>query len=262
MADKTHLTQTALGYLPPMSIRRAFFGSLVLLVLLTTTVSTLHAQNQDTIAFDIRDHSFLLPQVRPAGKYSHAIYLLYVVPPKDWTLDAIVAPMFQYSGKYTLPKGFNLQGSWASLIISNRFSAGPFWNYSTGNYHFGVGFQMAFNYGVLNQFGFNTTLTGWESQPSLSAGYCFGKTAVIIRGDLYNTHSINLNEAGNVISNQESFINGYSVTTSFEQRLTKKRVMSLGFKLNYLRYHMVAWPALPASKYRYFMPEFQIGFSF
>ncbi len=241
---------------------RLLFHTLAFVFCLAVTPLTVAAQDQDTAKFNIRNHSFLLPQVSPSGKYSHSIYLLYVVPPKDWTLDAIVAPMFQYSGKYTLPKGFNLQGSWMSLIISNRFSAGPFWNYSTGNFHLGVGFQMAFNYGILNQFGFNTTLTGWESQPSLSAGYSFGKTALIIRGDLYNTHSLNLNEAGNVLSNPESFINGYSLTTSFEQRLTKKRVMSLGFKMNYLRYHIVAWPALPASKYRYFMPEFQLGFSF
>jgi hypothetical protein len=230
MADKTHLTPTASGYFSPMSIRKALFGTLGLLMLLNTTVSTLHAQNQDTAAFDIRDHSFLLPQVRPAGKYSHAIYLLYVVPPKDWTLDAIVAPMFNYTGKYTLPKGFNVQG--------------------------GV------NFGILNQFGFNTTLTGWETQPSLAAGYSFGKTALTIRGDLYNTLDISVSEGGNTISNNETFINGYSVTTSFEQRLTRKRVLSIGFKMNYLRYHIVAWPALPASKYRYFMPEFQVGWNF
>ncbi len=262
MADKTHLTPIAFGYFSPMSIRRALFGTLGLLVLLTTTVNTLHAQNQDTAAFDIRDHSFLLPQVRPAGKYSHAIYLLYVVPPKDWTLDAIVAPMFNYTGKYTLPKGFNVQGGVSSLIISNRFNLGPFWNYSNGNFHFGVGYQVAFNFGILNQFGFNTTLTGWETQPSLAAGYSFGKTALTIRGDLYNTLDISVSEGGNTISNNETFINGYSVTTSFEQRLTKKRVLSIGFKMNYLRYHIVAWPALPASKYRYFMPEFQVGWNF
>lgn len=238
------------------------FRVLVLAVCLGSIPFAMMAQDHDITPFDIKDHSFLLPQSRPGGKYSHAIYLLYVVPPKDWTLDAIVAPMFQYSGKYTLPKGFNLQGSWASLIISNRFSAGPFWNYSTGNFHFGVGYQVAFNFGVLKQFGFNTILTGWETQPSLSAGYSFGKTALTIRGDLYNTLDISLSEAGNVISNNESFINGYSITTSFEQRLTKKRVLSIGFKMNYLRYHIVAWPALPASKYRYFMPEFQVGWNF
>lgn len=220
------------------------------------------AFSQDTTRFDIRDHSFLLPQPLAPWKYSHAIYLQYVVPPKDWTLDAVVAPMFSYTGKYTLPKGFNVQGGVSSLIISNRFNLGPFWNYTKGNFHVGIGYQVAFNFGVLRNFGFNTILTGWETQPSLTLGYNFEKTALTIRGDLYNTLDISLNEAGNTLTNNERFVNGYSILTSFEQRLTRKRVMSLGFKINYLRYHIIAWPALPASKYRYFMPEFVVGLNF
>lgn len=77
----------------------------------------------------------MLPQPLPAWKYSHSISLQYVVPPKDWTLDAVVAPMFNYTGKYTLPKGFNVQAGLSTLIISNRLNAGPFWNYSSGNFH-------------------------------------------------------------------------------------------------------------------------------
>lgn len=219
-------------------------------------------QAQDTTQFDIKERSFLLPLQRAPWKYSHAIYLQYVVPPKDWTLDAVVAPMFNYTGKYTLPKGFNVQAGVSSLIISNRFNLGPFWNYSKGNWHMGIGYQVAFNFGVLRHFGFNTILTGWETQPSLTLGYSFEKTAVTIRGDLYNTLDISLSEGGNTLSNAERFVNGYSILTSFEQRLTRQRVMSLGFRMNYLRYHIIAWPALPASKYSYFMPEFVIGLNF
>ncbi len=244
-----------------MSLRRAFFG-FVLLVVFFTMAGTLLAQEQDTSTFDIKDHSFLLPQPLPPGKFTHALSILWVVPPKDWTLDAVVAPMFSYTGKFTLPAGFNVQGGVSSLIISNRFNAGPFWNYSTGKFHFGVGYQVAFNFGVLKQFGFNTVLTGWETQPSLTVGYSFARTALTIRADMYNTLDISVSEAGNVVSNNETFVNGYSITTSFEQRLTKKHVMSIGFKMNYLRYHIIAWPALPASKYRYFMPEFQVGWHF
>lgn len=231
-------------------------------LLLLVSWSFHSAQAQDTTRFDIRERSFLLPQQQAPWKYSHAIYLQYVVPPKDWTLDAVVAPMFNYTGKYTLPKGFNVQAGVSSLIISNRFNLGPFWNYSKGNWHVGIGYQVAFNFGVLRHFGFNTILTGWETQPSLTLGYSFEKTAVTIRGDLYNTLDISLSEGGNTLSNAERFVNGYSILTSFEQRLTRQRVMSLGFRMNYLRYHIIAWPALPASKYSYFMPEFVIGLNF
>lgn len=231
-------------------------------LLLLCLGSCLPAQAQDTTRFDIKERSFLLPLPREPWKYSHAIYLQYVVPPKDWTLDAVVAPMFNYTGKYTLPKGFNVQAGVSSLIISNRFNLGPFWNYSKGNWHVGIGYQVAFNFGILRHFGFNTILTGWETQPSLTLGYSFEKTALTIRGDMYNTLDISLSEGGNTLSNAERFVNGYSILTSFEQRLTRQRVMSLGFRMNYLRYHIIAWPALPASKYSYFMPEFVIGLNF
>lgn len=246
---------------------KSIFAKGILFVLFSVSAFT-DLLGQDQVAsplkdtFNIRTGSFLLPQRLPKGKYSHAIYILYIVPPKDWTLDAVIAPMFQYSAKYTLPKGFNLQGSAASLIISNRFNAGPFWNYDVNNFHFGVGYQVAFNFGFLTQFGFNTIMTGWEQQPSLTAGYSFGKTAVTVRGDLYYTTDLNLSEGGNVISNKDPFLNGWSVNASFEQRIHKNRVMSLGFKLSYLRYHVLAWPAFPVNSYRYFVPEFQLGLNF
>ena len=248
------------------SVSRLINTGIILALLLVGVIQFGLAQKEDSSAvksgYDIRTGSFLLPQRLPPGKYSHAIYIQYVIPPKDWTLDVVVAPMFNYTGKYTLPKGFNLQGGISTLIISNRLNAGPFWNYTSNKFHLGVGYQVAFNLGVLRQFGFNTVLTGWEQQPSITAGYNFGKTALTVRGDLYYTTKLNLSEAGNVISNNDPFVNGYSVLTSFEQRLTKNRVMSLGFKINYLRYHIIAWPALPVNQYRYFMPEFQLGLNF
>src|SRR6478672_2195124 len=73
-------------------------------------------------SFDIKRTSFLLPQPLPSGKYSQAISLVYVVLPKDWTLDVINAPTFCYEAKYTLPAGFNLQGSFNTLIVSSRLN--------------------------------------------------------------------------------------------------------------------------------------------
>src|SRR5438309_7961598 len=108
-----------------------------IIFLLLTEQSSAFSQQQTKISdstkpFDIKDVSFLLPQPKHKGKYSQALSLVYVVLPKDWTLDVINAPTFCYEGKYTLPKGFNLQGSFTTLLISNRLNLGPFWNYSSG----------------------------------------------------------------------------------------------------------------------------------
>ena len=233
-----------------------------LIAIFFCSTHSMRAQQTGAPEFDIKKSSFLLPQVLPAGKYSHAIAIHYIAPPKDWTLDQVKAPMFQYAGRYTLPKGFNLQGSITTLIISNRLNAGPFWNYEVGNYHFAVGYQVAFNYGFLSSFGFNTTLKAWEQQPSVTIGYSFKKTALTLRGDLYYTSALYFGEGGYTVPSPDPFMNGYSVTCSFEQRLTKNRVMSLGLKVNYTRYHIIAWPALPINASQYTTPEFQIGLNF
>jgi hypothetical protein len=212
-----------------------------------------------TDTFDIKRGTFLMPQDLSKWKFSQAFSIYYVVLPKDWTLDIIKAPFFTYSCKLALPAAFNLQASFSTILVSNRLSAGPFWNYSINNFHFAAGYQVAFNYGYLSEFGFETKLIIWEQQPSLTAAYSFGKTAVILRGDLYYTSSVEVNQGGYDIPAHEHFLNGYSVTATFDQRLYKNKVMSLGLKMNYVRYHMIAWPALPVNSYRYIVPEFQIG---
>ena len=217
-------------------------------------------QKKQTDTFDIYKASFLLPQPLPGGHYSSSISVLYVVTPRDWTDDIIAAPMFFYQAKYTLPKGFNVQASWASLIISNRILLGPYYDYKLPNNNYiGLGWQVAWNYGILNQFGFSTTLTGWEQQPSVTFGHAFSKTALMVRADLYWTNALYFSEGKNVIPFTNSFINGYSFSANFEQKLYKNRALDLGFKLDYIRYHIIAWPAFPVNAKRYWVPEFTIG---
>ena len=248
-------------------LRYNFYAFTLTSLMLSATVAV-RAQLAKTIAndtldtFDIKDGSYLLPQPFSKGHYSHALSIYYVIVPKDWALDNVQAPLFNYAGKYTLPKGFNLQASISTLFISNRMNFGPFWNYSINHYHFGIGYQVAFNLGVLKEFGFNTVFTGWEQQPSLTVGYSFKKSAITMRGDIYYTNSLYLTEGGNVISFTNGGLNGGSITTSLEQRLWKNRVMSFGVKVNHIRYHFLAWPAFPVNNYKYFVPEIQIGLKF
>ncbi len=217
------------------------------------------SQKEPVDSFNILKASFILPQPLPGGHYSSSISVIYVVTPKDWTNDVITAPMFSYQAKYTLPKGFNVQAGLTSLIISNRIYLGPYWNYKINNNYIGLGWNVAWNYGRLYEFGFATTLTGWENQPSITVGHAFEKTALTLRGDLYWTNAFYISEGGHSLPFTNSFLNGYSFSASFEQKLYKNRALSLGFKLDYVLYHIIAWPAFPVNGKRYWVPEFQIG---
>ncbi|MEN9685693.1 MAG: hypothetical protein RLZZ28_1479 [Bacteroidota bacterium] len=227
----------------------------IFLLFLSPVCIKLKAQD----SFDIKKASFLLPRPQPKGKFSQAFSIYMVVPPKDWTLDIVNAPMLNYSAKYSLKNGFNLQASLSTLFVSNRLSAGPFWNYSKNNFHLGIGYQLVYNLGILKSFGFNTIFTAVEHQPSITYGQSFKKTALTIRGELYYSTWLQVSEGGNKIPFNDDFINGFSLTTSFEQRLYKNKLASLGLKMSYLRYHILAWPALPVNSYQYLVPEFQLG---
>jgi hypothetical protein len=217
-------------------------------------------QKKQTDTFDIYKASFLLPQPLPGGHYSSALSIIYIVTPRDWTDDIVAAPMFSYEGKYTLPKGFNIQASLATLFISYRILMGPFWNYKlSDNNYIGLGWQVAWNFGILNQFGFATTLTGWEQQPSITLGHAFKSTVLTVRADLYWTNALYISEGKYTLPSPNAFINGYSFSANFEQKLYKNKALDLGFKLDYVRYHIIAWPAFPVNRKNYWVPEFTLG---
>ena len=190
----------------PIKIQKRKTGLLgaFFLIILVISINLVEAQEKPTTlpitdSFEIKEHSFLLPQALPKNKYRYALSIYYVVPPTIWTLDMVKAPMFNYTGKFGLGKAFNIEAGMSTLIISNRINAGPIWNYQKNNHHLAIGYQIAFNYGVLKQFGFNSVLTGWEQQPSIAYGYSFKKTALTFRGDLYYTSSLVISEGGNKI---------------------------------------------------------------
>jgi hypothetical protein len=212
-----------------------------------------------TDSFDIKSASFILPRVLPEWHYYQAISFSYVDIPSAWALQRINTPMITYNAKFSLPLGFNMQASLATIYVSNRLNFGPFWNYSIHNYHFGIGYQFVYDFGTLNQYGYKTKFRGWEQQPSITVGYSFKKTAIILRGDLYETKSIDFVEGGHSVPMWNSFINGYSISACIEQRLYRNKMISVGIKLNNIRYHFLAWPAFPVNQYRYLVPEFQLG---
>jgi hypothetical protein len=212
--------------------------------------------------FDIRNQSFLLPQAQPAWKYSQALSFSYIDLPADWTLNQINAPILGYSGKFSLPAGFNMQATLSTMIISNRLEFGPFWNYSIDHFHLGLGWQIAYSLGFLNQFGYQTRMTSWEQEPTIIVGHSFRKFALILRSSLELTNSIQFTEGGHKLPQYNNFFNGYSVSASFEQRLYKNKVVQLTVKINSLRYEYVAWPVFPGDQSRYLLPEFKIGLNF
>jgi hypothetical protein len=43
------------------------------------------------------------------------------------------------------------------------------------------------------------------------------------------------------------------------QKLYKNRAINFNLQMDYIQYHIIAWPAFPVNGKRYWMPEFKVG---
>jgi len=225
----------------------------------------IHAQSSSATprpsadTFDIRSHSFFLPQAIQPKKYLQNLSFTYVDLPASWTLNQINAPMLTYRSKFGLPAGFLLESGLSTIGISNRLSFGPSWNFSRNHLHFGIGWQAGYSLGLLNSEGFKTHVSGWDQEPYLCAGRSFRQCSIIIKASASWTNSDRFTEGGHRVPMMNSFFNGYSLCGVVEQRLHKGKVVCLGIKLSQIRYHFLAWPAFPVNQSSYYVPEFQIS---
>lgn len=215
------------------------------------------AQEKDT--FDIVSASLYYPHRFEPKKFTMEVAMSQVKLPFDWLETAIQAPLFHFHATYGLPKGFAVDGRFSTLFVSNQLSVGPRWNYQAGKFSFGAGYDVAYTYGFLNQFGFASTAQSWINYPNISVGWRFKDVAFTLKGEAQVVTYFSTKQGENEISTERNFNNGYSLAIYMEQRIHKNKVLVLGLKNAYAKYHFMAWPAFSTFNRYYNMPEFYIG---
>ncbi|MGB6649564.1 MAG: hypothetical protein WBG01_13630, partial [Bacteroidota bacterium] len=105
---------------------------------------------------------FIYPRTLPSGKISHFVGLTQANLPEDVieTDDVIRAPLFSYHIRYGLPKNLLLEGSVNTNIITFHFALGAKWGYGFDRVRFALGYDVAYWFGHLKQFGFDTKIRG------------------------------------------------------------------------------------------------------
>ncbi len=232
-------------------------AKIVLLVLLWVGYSGANAQEADT--FDIVSASMYYPHRLNSGEFSMELALSQVKLPFDWLETAIQAPLFHFHALYGLPKGFSLDGRVSTLFVSNQIAVGPHWSYQKKNVSFNVGYDVGYTFGQLNQFGFASSANSWINYPNLSIGYTFKDVAFTLKGEWVVVTAFTTKQGDNEISTEKNFSNGYSIGLYMEQRIHKDKVLVLGLKNSYAKYHYMAWPAFSTFNRFYSIPEFYIG---
>jgi hypothetical protein len=170
-------------------------------------------------------------------------------------------PLFTLEAHYGLPKNFLLDGRINTQIITNHLLLGGKWVYAPyERLHLSVGYDLAYWFGQLKQYGFNNTAHGWINYPNLTIGYDFGKVALSVKAEASIVTSLTTYADDIKVSTDQSFFNGGSFTVYLEQPLWKDNTISLAYRANFLKFFYPEWLLFPTINKFYFIPELEVGF--
>lgn len=212
---------------------------------------------------NIRNNSFFYPHSLNQNEVMQTIGLSSAKLPEDVveTDDVFRAPLFSYRIKYGLPENFIAEGSAESNFITFHFAAGPKWNYELGNFSVSAGTDIAFWFGALKQFGFNTKIDGWHLYPNLSVGYAFQNFSISVRSDMLFILSQSTRNGDMKTANTYDTFSGYSVGVYIEQPLWKDNFVVIGFKSNFTKFYYPMWAAFSTFDRFFYIPEFVFSFN-
>ena len=232
---------------------------LLLILLVIAGYIPVYAQEENSIYAKEEIPSLYLLRSDTITHYRSSIGFSMVQPPKDMVETAIQAPLFNYHGIVTFPRKFIVEGDVTSLIVSNQISLGPGYNFSKNNFGLKLGWDVAFVFGQLKQFGFNNTTKAWLHYPNISGSYQWNKMIFTLKAEAIFISSVETKTGENQLSTDRNFFNGYSGAFYLEQRLHKNKVLVIGFKDSYVKYYWPVWLTFSTFNRFYHVPE--ISFS-
>lgn len=233
--------------------RNKFYYVLLILFTIQTTVAQ---QN------DVSKNYFILPGNILTSEFKNSIGLVSAVLPADYIEEAsdfLKAPLLSYTALYGLPNNFAVNAGIRTNIITFHLSGGTNWSYKLANLRLSPGFNFAYMFGQLNQFGFKSKINGWLIYPNFTIGYEFDKFAISFKTE--GIFLFSLTEYADDVEVTSDFdkFTGISFLLALEQPLWKDNYLILGFKSNYTKFYYPAWAAFARFDRYYWIPEFTVG---
>lgn len=223
----------------------------------------LFSQEIEDREFEILDHSIHFPRNNGEWKYKHAVGLSLIYLPKDWLESANSLPMAYYKANFSLKKGFSLHSEIKTIWVANDLSFGASYNLQLSNrLYTSLGYCFAYSLGQLYDLGYDNFLHVTAHRPFFKLGYRFEDFTVTFRGSIDYSNKIYYEAGGTNLSTNVEFLNGYCLSLFLEQRMFRQRSFALGFTNNFLKFHILGWPAFNYTKQGYYIPEFTAQFNF
>jgi hypothetical protein len=208
------------------------------------------------------DGYFMYPQPAMEGKYTNSVGLLAAGLPEDQVEEAssmIRGPLLNYRGLYGLSNNFLLYGAVYTNIITFHFSVGPKWGLTFDRFAFTVGYDIAYWFGKLEQFGFQSKIRGWISYPNLTVGYEFEKFAISVKGELIILTGLKEQQDEIEVDTDRNSFAGVTLGVYIEQPLWKDNYMLIGLKMNFTKFYYPTWAAFATFDRYLYVPEIVLG---
>ncbi len=235
---------------------KMFFRHVILTLLFLPGCYSLQAQKpvpRDT--FDITRHSMQFPHQYKKWGFQVSAGLLLVKPPFDLMENNYQGPLVNIHATFGLPWKFSLEGDISSILISNQFSLGPRLSFLIRNFGIKLGWDVAFSYGQLRQFGFDNKSKVWIHYPSISLGYKLKTMAFTFKAELIGVSRVSQTTGENEVVQSKNFFNGFTGAIYVEQRLWKDHVFMVGIKDNYEKLYWPTWMLFTTFNRFYHIPE-------
>ncbi len=234
-----------------MSFKKTF--AIVVLLFLMSSVIAQEKGKTDT--FNITGHTMRFPQHPSKWGFRIAAGLSMVKPPKDLLENAIQAPLVNIHMVFGLPWKFSLEGDVTTIVVSNQMALGPRLGFSVKDFSFNIGYDMAFVYGQLRQFGFDNNTKVWIGYPNISLGYKLKKMAFTLKMEAVTLINVVQSSGENDIVRTKNYFNGFTAAVYIEQRLWKDHIFIIGFKDNYEKFYWPTWMLFTTFNRFYHIPE-------
>jgi len=208
------------------------------------------------------DGYFIYPQPSMDGKYFSFVGLIAAGLPEDQVEEAsslIRGPLFNYQGLYGLPNNFQIYGAAYTNIITFHFSVGPRWGLTYDKFAFNIGYDIAYWFGQLEQFGFQSKIKGWISYPNLTVGYNFDKFAISVKSELILLTSLTEQQDEIEIDSDQNTFAGVTLGFYIEQPLWKDNYMLFGLKMNITKFYYPTWASFATFDRYLYIPEIILG---
>lgn len=213
--------------------------------------------------FDILEHSIHLPYAYKDWKYKQTVGFSIIYLPKDWLESAFSFPMAYYKANFFLIKGFALNTDLRTVVAASDIAIGPSWNVRLGKKLFlGLGYQTSFGLGMLYDLGYDNTLTVWGHRPYIKLGYQLKNLTFTLKGGVDFSNKIHFEAGGTSLSGNIESLNGYHFSLFLEQRMFKNKSFSIGYTSNFMKFHILGWPAFSYTRHMYYIPELTTLFNF